>query len=96
MMFWSHAFSHPVDDVGDAIRLIDMVLGIVLIGLFLGVAKRVRNTRQWGMYALVCFAIAAIDTEVQNLGTVVTFRLVVNTAGVVFGLIFLWKNRGHS
>ena len=85
------AFSNPENAVGDAVRVFDIVAGMVMFGLFLRTARQVRNTRQWGMYSLVMFGIASTGTEIQNLGTIVTYRLLFNTAGVVLGIMFLWK-----
>lgn len=91
MMTFAHAFSDPDNAVGDAVRIFVIVAGTGMLGYFVKVARAVRNTRQFGMYALVCFGVSAIGTEVEQLGHVVTYRLLCNTAGVVLGLVFLYK-----
>ena len=93
----NRAFTDPANAVGDAIRIVDICLGMVMFGLFIRVARQVRNTRQWGMYALVCFGVSACGTEIERLGQIVTYRLVFNTAGVVLGIVFLVKtSKGKS
>lgn len=91
MLDAARIFSDPANNVGDVVRIFCIVGGIVMLGLVLKVARDVRNTRQFGMYALVCFGVSAIGTTIENLGTIVTYRLLFNTAGVVLGIIFLIK-----
>ena len=91
----NRAFTNPQDAVGDAIRLFDILLGVVSLGLCFAVARKVRNSRQYGIYACICYGVVAISTCIDRLGQIVTFRLPLCTAGVVFALIYLWKI-GHE
>lgn len=89
---WSDAFSNPSNSTGDGLRILTVILGIWMLFRFFQVARDVRNTRQYGMYALVCFGISAISTEIDELGEIVTPLLFLNAGGVVFGLIFLYRH----
>jgi hypothetical protein len=87
----NQAFTNPANVVGDVVRLFDIVVGVVALGLCLRLARAVRNTRQYGIIACVCYGVSAIGTEIQQLGNIVTYRLLFNTAGVVLTVMFLWK-----
>ena len=93
---FNDAFTNPDVYVGDAFRILGTILGTIMLGMFLKVAREVRNTRQFGMYALVCFGISAIATQISLLGDTVTYQLPFNIAGTVFGLIFLYKTHKHK
>lgn len=82
--------------VGDAFRVACAVVGLVVLALVVRRALVVRNTRQYALWALAVFSIAAIGTEVERIGDVVTWRLPTNVAGVVLALIYLIKMRAHQ
>lgn len=86
-------FADPVNAVGDVVRLFVIIGGTIQMGMFIKFARYIRNTRQWGAYALICYGVSAIGTEIEQLGHIVTYRLLFNTAGVVFGIVFLVKTR---
>ena len=80
-----------ITDVCDVLRVYVIVFGVAMLGLFLEVARDVRNTRQYGMYALVCLGTSAISTSVQHFGWGMTAQLPLNVLGVTLGLVFLWR-----
>lgn len=82
--------------VGDLFRVACAVLGIVILALIVRLAREVRNTRQYGMYSLAFFSVAAIGTEIERIGDLVTWRLPVNVAGVVLAVVFLEKTRRNK
>lgn len=88
-------YFHGVVFVADTLRCLCIVLGAIEIGLLLRLARVVRNTRQWGIYGTICVYFSVVLTEMDQLGHVLTMRLLLNVAGLTFGAIYLKKMNYH-
>ena len=86
--------------VADALRLFDILAGVPVLALFLSVAYHVRNTRKWGMLALVAWGLNSIFRSFDSFGNPASYSSILNTAAVVFGVIFhvkTWREtHGHT
>lgn len=82
--------------VGDVVRVIDVVLAFVLVAEAL-VLTRLRLSRhaQWpsclAPFAMSLLALSVLFTEVGRLNHVVTWRLPVNTFGIILALCAVHK-----
>lgn len=75
----------------DGLRLFVILAGIVMLGLFITHARKVRDARQFAALALVCFGVSAVGTEIDQMGHPLSYRLVLNVAAVILGHIFLYR-----
>jgi hypothetical protein len=81
--------------VADTARLLVILAALVLV-FTIGMAwqRSVPHGGQRMRYmSLAMFAAVVIGTELENIGNIPSYRLVVTAAGVVCGIIGVWKFR---
>lgn len=91
-------FGTPLLATADTIRLLVILAALALV-FSIGMAwqRSVRHGGQRMRYiSLALFAAIVVGTELENLGNIPSYRLVVSVIAVVSGIIGLWKFRNED
>jgi hypothetical protein len=88
-------YFHHEAFVADLLRCFCIVAGSIVVGLLIRLARIVRNTRQWGIYGSICAFTSVVLTEMDQLGTVPSLRLLLNVMALVFSGVYLKKMNFH-
>lgn len=80
----------------DAIRVVTIVASVVIAGWLFPIALRIGNSRKWGCFSLMAYALFAAFFEFQRLGErTVSIGLLFIVLGTIFGFIYCYQTSRH-